>query len=118
MHLKKKERKKVPLKAEQVIQLKAIQQEHEQLKLEYSKSIQLIQTLEVKVDDLKKQIEQKEGDTEAVTQTVDEKCDYVGEGEYDLDAHVFSEECEQHFTCYHCGRNVQTSADLMIQSYQ
>jgi hypothetical protein len=31
-----------------------------------------------------------------------------------LDAHVFSEECEQHFTCYHCGRNFQTKADLIV----
>ena len=99
--------KKVPLKAELVVQLKAIQQEHEELKLEYSKSIQLIQILEVKVDDLEKQIEHKEGDTEAVTQTVDEKCDYVGEGEYEFDAHIFSEECEHHFICFYCERNFQ-----------
>ena len=64
----------------------ALQEEHEELKLEYTESLHIDH----------------------------EKCDYVGEGEYDLDAHVFSEECEQHFTCYHCGRNFQTNADLMI----
>ena len=43
-----------------------------------------------------------------------EKCEYVGEDEYDLDAHAFSEECDQHFTCYYCGHNLNTKAGLMI----
>lgn len=107
---------KVPLKAELVIQLKALQKDYEALKLENAKNLEHIQTLEIKVVDLETQTEHndKEADTEPVEQTNNEKCEYVGEDEYDLDAHAFSEECDQHFTCYYCGHNLNTKAELMI----
>ena len=52
--------KKVPLKAELVVQLKALEKEHEELKLEHAKNLQVIKTLEMKVDDFVKQKEQKQ----------------------------------------------------------
>ena len=88
----------------------------EALKLENAKNLKLIQTLEIKVVDLETQTEHndKEADTVPIEQTNNEKCEYVGEDEYDLDAHAFSEECDQHFTCYYCGHNLNTKAELMI----
>ena len=108
--------KKVPLKADLVVELKSLHKEHEALKLENTKNCQTIQTLEKKVFDLEQQTDQNHRDagTESVQETNTEKCEFIGEDEYDLDAHVFSEECEQHFTCYYCGMNFYTKKDLMI----
>ena len=58
-----------------------------------------------------KQTEQKEADTEAVRQTGHEKCDYVGEGKYNLDDHVFWE--EEHLPVIIVEEI--SKADLMIQ---
>lgn len=53
-------------------------------------------------------------------ENVQNKCEYVADSddEHDLDAHVFSEDCDQHLACLYCGRNFQTKADLMLHRKQ
>lgn len=107
---------KVPTKAELVIQMKAMQDELASLKVENTKNLEIIVTLETKVAVFKKEKEQSliEGQPNSVKDLKHKICEYIEEDEYELDAHVWSEECDQHFTCCHCGRNFQTKADLMM----
>ena len=78
-----------------------------------------MENLKTKVADKEKDHSLIKADNKSM-ENVQNKCEYVAdsEDEHDLDAHVFSEDCDQHLVCCHFGRNFQTTADLMVQRKQ
>ena len=79
-------------------------------------SPEINENLKTKVADKEKDHSLIKADNKSM-ENVQNKCEYVAdsEDEHDLDAHVFSEDCDQHLVCCHFGRNFQTTADLMVQ---
>ena len=86
--------KKAPNKADICIQLIALHEEHEALKVENKKNLEIIENLKTKVADKEKDHSLIKADNKSM-ENVQNKCEYVAdsEGEHDLDAHVFSEDC-------------------------
>ena len=122
--------KKVPLKAELILKLKELEKEHEALKSEIKKYIEINQELKRKVLDLEKKSEETEqrkmeaGD-DIDTEDLDlsfgprycNKCGYETEDGYQLDGHLWSEHEDEDdvksLLCPHCDQTFPILKELM-----
>ena len=89
--------KKAPLKAELIVQLKALEKEHEALKLENIKNLGTIHDLENKVATLEEGVKKKSFESDTYPQTELDmsfgprycrKCGYEAEDGHQLDGHI------------------------------
>ena len=100
--------KKAPLKTEFIVQLKALEKEHEALKLENIKNLEKIHELENKVATLEKDVKKKPFESETYQQTELDmsfgpmycrKCGYEAEDGYQLDGNIWSDHEDTDVNC-------------------
>ena len=128
--------KKVPLKAELIVKLNNLEKEHEALKVEhealkvdYTKYIEINNSLERKIEDLEKnsqkiepkKIEAGHEDTEDLDLSFGPRycniCGFETEDGYQLDGHLWSEHEDEDdlklFVCQYCDQSFSNLKNLM-----